>query len=574
MAINERLYELSVEGAYRSLTFRANDKGRRGASGFVLELACESGKVAKIYHSHERSKFEPKVRTMLKVKYRRPHTDRFDLAWPEALIVNHSGEFHGFKMPFFGSDCVDLELLIQAAEAEKEYGLGERDRLIIAANLAMAVGALHHLKVYCIDLKPENIRVNLNTKSVAIIDCDGMSIVDISVKTSSRFYADKCTPEYVAPEYMDLRPHRFTDEEQQDRFSLAIIIFMLLNRGLHPYTGTSISNTPDCETTAGKIKNNLYPFGNGKGRITPHKHFLYPFLPALTQQLFDRAFSGPKSRPSANEWLDHLDYLIGKAGTCSPDPMHVKLGTMGCPICSRDAHKIANLPPDFIAPPSLIGPANATSAPLPTTPRPIPTPPIASMSQVSAGTQSLVRGSHSVLSVAQPLIAHSPSPPSHAQPSVALSVLMTAIALAGGLALYSTSGSSLPPAGPSSTPQPAPPGPMPNPLPPPPPAPPRPQPISPKQNVTVFAPLGPQSIPLANPPPVFRGREPTNGWSVFSWRGGRWVLPPPPSNTYYHYLCDVSQRLMWCSSNPPNNSARPCTRNTDGQKGWCWVEYR
>src|SRR5262249_54965078 len=161
----------------------------------------------------------------------------------------------------------------------KNYGLGERHRLMIGANLAMAARALHDLKVYCIDLKPENIRVNLTNMSVAVIDCDGMSVVDIGVANSPRFYADKSTPEFWAPENMGLKPENFRDEEAHDRFALSTIVFMLLNRGLHPYQGKMAFEIAGAETVAGKIKNNLYPFGAGKGRITPHEDCLYPFLP-------------------------------------------------------------------------------------------------------------------------------------------------------------------------------------------------------------------------------------------------------------------------------------------------------
>ena len=244
---------------------------------------------------------------MIRVKYNRPHIDRFDLAWPETLVGDLSRQFRGFKMPFFGSGWVDLEKLMQASEAQKKYGLGERHRLMIGANLAMAIKALHDLKVYCIDLKPENVRVNLSNVSVAIIDCDGMSVVDIGMPDSQRFYADKCTPEFWAPENIGLRPHKFQNEEAHDRFALATIIFMLLNRGLHPYQGIMAFDEPGTETVAGKIKNNLYPYGPEKGRITPHQHSLFPFLPDETQKLFNRAFMDPSSRPSADEWLSHLN---------------------------------------------------------------------------------------------------------------------------------------------------------------------------------------------------------------------------------------------------------------------------
>src|SRR5262249_1383015 len=208
-------------------------------------------------------------------------------------------QFRGFLMPFFGKAWIDLEELMQAKEAEKEFGIGERHRLMIGANLAMAVTALHDLKVHCIDLKPVNVRVNLQNMSVAILDCDRMSLVGIGAPTSPRFYADKFTPEFWATENIGLRPDKFHGGEMHDRFALATIIFMLLNRGLPPYQGIMSFDEPGTETLGGKIKNNLYPYGAGKGRIVPPKDSLYPFLPNETKALFDRAFPGPNARPSA-----------------------------------------------------------------------------------------------------------------------------------------------------------------------------------------------------------------------------------------------------------------------------------
>src|SRR5713226_2808962 len=104
------LFELTKdEKTRRPLVLGKGEKGKQGASGTVYELPAESGKAIKIYHAKERSKFEQKIRTMIKVKYTRPHTDRFDFAWPEAVVVDAYGSFLGFKMPFFGADCVDLE---------------------------------------------------------------------------------------------------------------------------------------------------------------------------------------------------------------------------------------------------------------------------------------------------------------------------------------------------------------------------------------------------------------------------------------------------------------------------------
>jgi hypothetical protein len=240
-------------------------------------------------------------------------------------------------MPLFGNEWVDLESIIQASEAERRFDIGERDRLRIAANLSMAVEELHLLSVYCIDLKPENIRINLRTCVAGIIDCDGMSVVDIAEPNSKRFHADKSTPEFWAPENLGIKPHEFKDEEAHDRFALATVIFMLLNRGIHPYQGVIAFEIPGTETTAGKIKNDLYPHGTGKGKISPLPASLYPYWPAETRRLFDLAFSRTNVRPSAEDWRVHLYKLLADAETCSASKHHVKFGGGECPICSRDA---------------------------------------------------------------------------------------------------------------------------------------------------------------------------------------------------------------------------------------------
>jgi DNA-binding helix-hairpin-helix protein with protein kinase domain len=86
------VFELGKDvGARQPVGLRG--KGREGASGTVYELSFDNGKAIKIYHETERGKFEDKIRTMVKVKYHRPHADRFDLAWPEAIFIDASGGF-------------------------------------------------------------------------------------------------------------------------------------------------------------------------------------------------------------------------------------------------------------------------------------------------------------------------------------------------------------------------------------------------------------------------------------------------------------------------------------------------
>jgi hypothetical protein len=357
--VDSEIFELNKDGSsLRALHISAADRIKSGASGTIYKHPIAADKALKLYHDEEKAKHKEKIALMVRVKYGHPHADEFDFAWPETGIVDKAGEFLGFEMPLFGDGWVDLEALMQASEAERDFAIGERERLKIVKNLSRAVKELHSLNVYCIDLKPRNIRVNLTSMAVGIIDCDGMSIVDIGVENSGRFYAAKSTPEFWAPENLGRKPSDFVDEAAHDCFALAVIIFMLLNRGLHPFQGYLTADISGAETTVGKIKNNLYPYGPGNTRILPHRDSLYPFWPDEAKRLFDRAFTNAADRPAADEWFGYFGRLAAQAEPCPVNPQyHLLLPPVGCPVCARNTAPRPQ-PPPFIPQPT---PAPATA---------------------------------------------------------------------------------------------------------------------------------------------------------------------------------------------------------------------
>ena len=106
-AAGQTIFETDKDGSLHPPLAIRKVLGKPGGSGTVWEHPEQPTKAIKVYHAKERSKFEEKARTMIKVKYNRPHADRFDFAWPEALVVDSSGSFLGFKMPFLGNGWID-----------------------------------------------------------------------------------------------------------------------------------------------------------------------------------------------------------------------------------------------------------------------------------------------------------------------------------------------------------------------------------------------------------------------------------------------------------------------------------
>lgn len=334
---DERFYERTHDGSVLS-TFVLSPEaiGKSGATGTVYPHPFQSDKAIKIYHESQRATFEPKIRIMSKVRYNRRWKEFYDFAWPDSLIYDDSFGFVGFSMPLFDNEWVIMDDLMQGKSAWEDYSIGDMERFVITRNLALALKYLHSISFFCIDLKPNNIMVNQNKFSIAIIDCDGMSVRDIAGGEDIRFSAQNQTPDFLAPENWGNGSMReIANEKQQDLFALAKIVFTMLNYGIQPYQGTLLEDIREAESVSGKIKNDLYPYGPGKGRIRPHKNCQYSYWPFDLCSLFDQAFSKRRVRPNAEEWVRLLDTLIKRAGRCHVFPKaHVSFEGL-CSACAR-----------------------------------------------------------------------------------------------------------------------------------------------------------------------------------------------------------------------------------------------
>ena len=69
-----------------------------------------------------------------------------------------------------------------------------------------------------------------------MFDCDGFSIQG----EQARFPAEFVSEEYIYPEGMAQSCEDMGEE--QDKFALAVIIFKLLNNGIHPFSGVAKKN--------------------------------------------------------------------------------------------------------------------------------------------------------------------------------------------------------------------------------------------------------------------------------------------------------------------------------------------
>jgi len=181
-----------------------------------------------------------------------------------------------------------------------------------------------------------NLRFYPDALYMAMLDCDGFSIQG----HGERFAAPQVTPDYLAPEF-HVRALTEAGEHAQDCFALAVVVFQLLNFGIHPFTGRPAHARVPTDLP-GRIAGRWYAYGRAPhGAMEPVPTSGHAAMPGEVRALFDRAFTGDAStRPTAREWADLLrgyaERARGRLLVCARDAQHQHFAGAPCAACGRD----------------------------------------------------------------------------------------------------------------------------------------------------------------------------------------------------------------------------------------------
>lgn len=334
---------------------------RGGAAGRIYEIEGQAQNVAKIFHNLAKSDTNrKKLEAMLVNAPNFPPTVRdgveyVQIAWPIAVLEDDKGFCAGYIMPLINmNEAVSLDHLMQKSIRQK-LGLSEKYsyRIFAAYNIASMINALHKCGHYIVDLKPSNVSVYRDTMIVAMVDCDGFSIQG---EHDTRYPAEFVSEEYIYPEGMDLNCSEMGEE--QDKFALAVIIFKLLNNGIHPFSGVPRKNN-DMLTIQQRIEDYHYAYGSWLDKYqAPHPYSLHEYFDKKTLDMFDRAFMCGQERPSAKEWQDHLWYLLHNLKQCKQNHHHVYFTSKGCGLCIAEeklAHQLSKVKKESAEPQKVRG---------------------------------------------------------------------------------------------------------------------------------------------------------------------------------------------------------------------------
>lgn len=349
-----------------------------------MAVKGDSGVALKVLDSPTAAEEErAKAMLSLKVPTRVPGAAAV-IAWPIDLAFGSDGKYAGFLMPRAPNPApVNLAVLAQRTERETKLllNMGWNSLLTIARNYAAAIDALHGFSVVACDINLKNVMVS-GDQTVTVIDCDSMQFEAGGKRYLSRYFQR----EFLAPELhkADLRvtPRTF----ESDRWALAVLIWMVLMDGHHPFAGIwGGSGEPERDDHAAAGR---FPYAKGAGKLRPSRDAPpWRALPGELRRLFEQAFTEgarkPTARPKASEWTAALGAAERRLKLCGGSRQHYFPSTeRSCPWCEYEDYlagsptprktrsKAAASPPRSAPGQPLTIPVNLPPAP---PPRPSPT---------------------------------------------------------------------------------------------------------------------------------------------------------------------------------------------------------
>ena len=307
-----------------------------GGEGDVYEIAPHRMDVlAKIYHKPLTDERQEKLRVM--VSGCNDELKEFS-AWPLDLIhTGKNGHVCGFVMPRI-TDCEPIHKVYGPSHRKEAFPNADWKFLVrTAKNLAAAFYIIHKYGYVIGDVNEGNILVTKKA-CVRLIDCDSFQ-----VQAHDRIYhCEVGVPQFTPPELQKSRNFKMLRTQNHDNFGLAILIFLLLFMGRHPFSG--VYKGKDDMPIERAIAEYRFAFGRNaalKAMSPPPNAVGLSIVPGEVASLFEQAFTESAlqswGRPTANDWWNVLDALEKRLKKCSTESMHTYYsGLATCPWCGLE----------------------------------------------------------------------------------------------------------------------------------------------------------------------------------------------------------------------------------------------
>jgi serine/threonine protein kinase len=264
-----------------------------------------------------------------------PTGPRTAFAWPieRVYAATDRSQFRGFVMRRASGKPLYLLTNVKDRLAHARH-VHWGQLLAIAQNLCNLVHALHVAGHVAGDINESNFHVDIITGSVTMLDCDSVQSTDTS--TGEVYHCVVAKPDFCPPEIQN-RVGSATLGHEQDSFALAILVFLLILEGTHPFAG--VDEHPE-QDFASRILRGASPFVPGSSirppPLSPSLTILDASLRALVQRAFGAGLRIPHVRPTPAEWSRTLHDARQRLTSCAQNPLHqFSSGQSDCPWCHR-----------------------------------------------------------------------------------------------------------------------------------------------------------------------------------------------------------------------------------------------
>jgi DNA-binding helix-hairpin-helix protein with protein kinase domain len=316
----------------------------KGGEGAVFEIASDDKLLAKIYHSGLSSERADKIRVMSAL---RGEQIAKLTAWPIDLLSTRSGQPVGLLIPRFAGRK-DIHHLYSPKSRRADFQRADWRFLIrAAANTARAFAAVHETGCVIGDVNHGGVLVAQDA-TVRLIDCDSFQVVS----GSRKFLCEVGVETFTPPELQGKPFKGVVRTESHDNFGLAVMSFLMLFMGRHPFAGRYLGSGDMPIPRA--IEEFRFAYGSRRAALSMERP---PGTPPLNivgdgvEALFERAFSRDHAirRPRAKEWAVALEQLETSVKQCPSSPSHWHhKSTSYCPWCQMEAATGAALFPIIV----------------------------------------------------------------------------------------------------------------------------------------------------------------------------------------------------------------------------------
>ncbi len=319
---------------------RLGRKLGQGGEGAVYELFGETDAVAKIYHQPLSKMRAEKLHAM--VGMRTKQIDRLT-AWPTEVLSLSTGVPIGVKMPKVVGHKVIHQLYSPKSRRTEFRRADWRFLVRVATNLARAFATVHEASSVIADVNHGGVLVGQDAR-VRLIDCDSFQVFD----GTRNHLCEVGVPTFTPPELQGLVFADIVRTENHDNFGLAVLIFLILFMGRHPFAGRYLG--PGEMPIERAIRECRFAYGRARAEARMEQPPGTPALEVVSEPvalLFERAFGREGirgahgalgSRPTAREWIAALEALEGKLKQCPDSPAHWHLARLpDCPWCRMEA---------------------------------------------------------------------------------------------------------------------------------------------------------------------------------------------------------------------------------------------